>query len=545
MYGLSNTSDPFRFVKLSGHAQIMRVCDPVVPLETVLSKPLPPAPWEAGLRLHWLSIDGKQPNIPENVPMLRPRRRPKRRKMDILAPEPDSKANAIADSNEKGDGGAETFQQAPGGVLVKAPLKHILSKELNIYMNKVTSVLEGTVPHAGDRSKLLDATLTSLKLDAGLQPLAPYLCHSFAQKIWLQCGIVELSNQKPAERYDPSKLNAYLRAVECIASNRSLDLSWYLHELIPAVVDAVLDVPYINTDKHLKKEDRLRDLNRKYRWDQRELAGKAIATICVWYPEVAPRIQKQYIQGLKSPPESRLPAIYGSVVGLAYQGSRAVQTLLFPNIVPLVRNLVAHAKACNTRELDILRDSLLSASSRYLTKLPIEKLPMTMLPKAWNIPHPEPREQATCTNHKKGKSSSVTKPSDVFDTDEDFDPCLIFSQSPQSIEASRAWLKENCTKTTMHNVTGRNPEENRYHPMILYKTADEKIEVKNQTSMQKYVPQTEIFPLQKGSNDIKIMQKAYVEDPHPAEYLRLLHNLFDVQSDPFIVRSTLADDVFI
>ena len=546
MYGLTNTSDPFRFVKLSGHAQILRIRDPVIPIETALSKPLPSPPWEAGLRFHWLAIDGKQPSIPENVPMLRPKRRPKRRKMDILSPEPEVDLNAAADMKQKKSSadGQDALQQTPGGVLVKAPLKHVLSKELNMYLNKVMSVLEGTAPHAEDRTRPLESILTSLKLDAGLQPLAPYLCHMFAEQIWNQCGIQNSSRQGGSERYVPSKLNAFLRAAECIASNRTLDLSWYLHELMPAVADAVLDVPHVHIDKNMKQEERLRQINRKYRWDQREFAAKAIATICMWYPEVAPRIQKQYVQGLKSPPESRIPTIYGSVVGLTYQGSRAVQTLLLPNIVPLVRNLIGHGKSCNARELDIIRDALVSAASAFLCRFPIQKLPQSSLPGSWEILAPEAYE-GTTTRSSKQRKSSKEEVSDIFNADDDLDPCIIFSQSPSSIKSSQKWLSEYCARNSMHDVTGKNQDNVRYHPLAVHKTADGRIDVVHQTSFHKYVPQAEVFPPQKVTNDAKAMQRTYAEDPSPDEYLRLMHGIFGIQSEPIILRGSHLDEVFL
>lgn len=523
----------------------MRIRDPVVPLETVLSKPLPSPPWEAGVRFHWLAIDGKQPNIPENVPMLRPKRRPKRRKIDLLSPEPDEDMNALADVTKKGTtDGTDALQQAPGGILVKAPLKHVLSKELNIYLNKVISVLEGTGSHSADGTKLLDSILASLKLDAGLQPLAPYLCHEFAERIWSQCGVEDSNKSKKMERYDPSKLNAFLRAVECIASNRTLDLSWYLHELMPAVADAVLDVPYISIDKNMKREERLRQLNRKYRWDQREFAAKAIATICMWYPEVAPRIQKQYVQGLKSSPESRMPAIYGSIVGLECQGRRAVQTLLLPNMVPLVRNLVGHAKACSARELDIVRDALVAATSSFICKLSIQKLPLMSLPRSWKpVPSEACEQNPRCS--KQGHPSSKETIADIFTMNDDFDPCIIFSQCPKIIESSQEWLKEYCGKKSMHNVTGKNPDDVRYHPVVMHKTAEGKTDIGHQTSSQKYIPQLEVFPVDKAPNDAKIMQRAYAEDPRPSEYLRMMNNIFGIQADPIIFRGNSLDDVFI
>ena len=611
IYGISNTSDPFRFVKLAGHAQVMRVSDPVVSVDTVLETPLGLPPWEAGVRMHWLAIDGRQPNVPENVPMLKPTRKPKRRKADILAAEPgeEEEGKEVGGDGEKG--GAGGARDNPGGVLVKAPLKHVLSRELNLYLDRAMGVLEGRedvdMSDASNKKRLLDATLASLRLDAGIQPLAPYVCHTLAQNIWVElagardddedeeeeenedddddAGAGAGKKKKGRRSYDPVKLNAYLRASECIASNRTLDLSWYLHELIPAIVDVILDVPAgsgsgsggrAGAKEADAKEARLKELSRRYRWDQREFAAKAIASICVWYPEVAPRVQKQFVQSLRANPETHIPAIYGAIVGIACQGERAVQTLLLPNLMPLVRNLASHAKACSPRELDIVRDVLLSTAGSLLRKrLGADRL----LPFAVEMKRAgkgnttgkttekttekgtavdgdtemedanaaTARARATGTRTKSGRSLKATKSKskssrsssraanknaeslsleDFFNDDDDgagADP-----------KAGAAWLKKYCkaNKGSMEPASGGG--EGRYHAAIVYKNAAGESEVRHQTA-RKPGGGLEVFPAGAASYDAKMLQKAYAEDPRADEYQRLVASVFGAQSDPYVV----------
>ena len=518
-----------------------------MPLDSVLQKPLPSPPWEAGCRIHWLAIDGKQPNIPENVAMLRPTRRPKRRKTDILSLEPEKRANTDVDAattTAPQDGQTaqdasktENLQQAPGGVLIKAPLKHVLSKELTLYLDRVISVLDGFCPSGVDRTKLLDATLSSLKLDAGLQPLAPYLCHKFAENIWTECGWDISTKQRTSKRYDPQKLNAYLRASECIASNRILDLSWYLHELIPAIMDTILDVPSVSIDSKKKKDERLRELNRKYRWDQREFGAKALASMCVWYPEVGPRVQKQFVQTLKSNPESHAPAIFGAIVGLGCQGERAVQTLLLPHMLPLLRNLVLHARACSAAELYIIRDTLLSTAGTLICRRPISskppppKYPRTRRPA--EIFSGEAATMSTTASHDDRKQNKRT----IVFNETDQDPCLCFCESPDSVSASTAWLKQFCTMRRMHSMSGKKDEA--YYPAISIKN-DGKNEMKHQVGSSnpaKCIEQLEVFPAQISTSDAKMLAKAYAEEPRAEESLRILHSTFGIPSDPFVQRS--------
>jgi transcription initiation factor TFIID subunit 6 len=609
IYGISNTSDPFRFVKLAGHAQVMRLSDPVVPVETVLETPLSSPPWEAGLRIHWLAIDGRQPNVPENVQMLKPLRKPKRRKTDILAPEPGEQENGGDGDGEKVGGGGGSDN--PGGVLVKAPLKHVLSRELNLYLDRAMGVLEGghrTNTESqeninSDHKRLLDATLASLRLDAGIQPLAPYICHTLAQNIWVELagaradedgddGENEVEDEdggggtkkegKPS--YDPVKLNAHLRASECIASNRTLDLSWYLHELIPAIVDVILEVPAANSStgntnkgSRTKEEDGLQDLNRRYRWDQRQFAAKAIASICVWYPEVAPRVQKQFVQSLRANPGTHIPAIYGAIVGIACQGDRAVQTLLLPNLLPLVRNLASHAKACSVQELDIVRDALLSTAGSLLRKqtsaerlLPFsvemkrsfihstngsveeateaekEVGGTTELPNGKGAP-PKAKRTKSVRSQKSskskisksgGKNESNAGLEDFFNDDEQgADPSINFPEDPKDVAASLAWIKKYCkaNKGTMEPVSGISA--GRFYAATVHKNASGDSEVLHQTvaTHKSGAGYVEVFPVSAVAHDAKMLQKAYAEDPRPEEYQRLVHNLFGVQSDPYCV----------
>ena len=592
IYGISNVSDPFRFVKLAGHAQVMRVSDPVIPVDTVLETPLVPPPWEAGVRIHWLAIDGRQPNVPENVPMLKPTRKPKRRKADILAAEPGEEEKGTGADGEKGGSGAA--RDNPGGVLVKAPLKHVLSRELNLYLDRAMGVLEGreggVESDKSNNNKLLDATLASLRLDAGIQPLAPYVCHTLAQNIWMELAGAsrdeeeedyEVENNENDENaddkdgagkkkvYDPAKLNAFLRASECIASNRTLDLSWYLHELIPAVVDVVLDVDLPVRDGKVgkdedAKESRLQELNRLYRWDQREFAAKALASICVWYPEVAPRVQKQFVESLRANPETHIPAIYGAILGIACQGERAVQTLLLPNLLPLVRNLSARAKSCSPRELDIVRDVLLTTAGSLLRKrgwdqrLRPFRVEMSLgvrargkmgaaradhgdtdMVDADGMANGDDPPRATraksgrslkSTKSKSRRNSAPSHPSleDVFKDDHE--------DEGDDPKAAMEWLKKymKANKATMEAANGNG--EGRYHAAITYKNAAGEMDVKHQTRAEKSGGNhLEAFPVSAVALDVKILQKAWAEEPRPEEYRRLVSNVFGMQSDPYCV----------
>lgn len=207
IYGFSDSRNPARFVQAVGHPDVFYAEDPIVPVASEIEKPLRPPPWETAVRPHWLAINGKQPALPENTP-LQPSHRAKRQR--TAAPAVPVPAAAPAAAPPASGAPADTAGAAAGeeGALVRAPLRHMVSQELHLYFNKVKALLapgrqqaedgnnsneeatqeaaaaavaespEGATPSAETR-----AVLASLRRNAGLQPLAPYLSHLIAQGI--------------------------------------------------------------------------------------------------------------------------------------------------------------------------------------------------------------------------------------------------------------------------------------------------------------------------------------------------------------------------
>lgn len=540
MYGLSNTSDPSRFVRVAGQAQVLRVADPVLPLDVVLEKPLPSPPWEAGLRIHWLAVDGKQPRIPENVAMMPPSNKRKRQQVNPLQPEPEVKPSPVTvnlgkdseDREQDNKGGTVNgLYDTTGGVLIKAPLKHVLSKELALYKDNVIEALESVASQHGssaDRSRTADAVLMSLKLDAGIQPLAPYLCTIFAERIWKECHR-ETSSDAATQKFYPQKLNIFLRASECIASNRTMDLSWYLHEIIPAVLNCLLGTSQLQIDKKWNKETRMQEVSRKLRWDQRDYAAKTIATIATWYPEIGPRVQKAMVMSLQADPVSSLPAIYGAVVGLGALGQRAIQTLLIPNFIPVTLNVASHASSCDARALERVKCALLRTAGHAMCTKSIQYPGPKLLkqkPKLQNV-SPKP----ALGNQKTDKEVGVMLTSSVFSSDLEQDPCSPFSSSPESVTCANTWLQKYISDHRMHPMQPQGV----YHALRIQHLGKSQSAVSHAVSATKASQQADIFPAEAGDfstyeDYVSILSNAYdaFEVP-PAQ--NLVHTVFGVESD--------------
>lgn len=108
---------------------------------------------------HWLAVEGVQPSIPQNPTAA------------------DSRNLELA---SKGPNANQTLQamSGAGDVAVKPLVKHVLSKELQLYFEKVCSAfLDET------SEEYRTSGYASLKEDPGLHQLVPYFVQFIAEKV--------------------------------------------------------------------------------------------------------------------------------------------------------------------------------------------------------------------------------------------------------------------------------------------------------------------------------------------------------------------------
>jgi transcription initiation factor TFIID subunit 6 len=345
IYGLTSFCDRSHFIRASGQNDLLYVNDPILPLSSLLlDSKLPPVPWEAGASIHWLAVEGKQPSIPENIPLLPPDYRMKRRRAVMQStplPLPEAVPKQVEETAGKGVATPTKMQpeEASDRVLLRAPVEHVVPKELHMYFEKVERILlNAPVGSAANTAQVL-AVLSSLQADAGLQPLLPYLCHFLGNSIGNNIG-------------DPDRLILLLRAIGCLALNINLDLGPYLHEMVPAVLICLL------TASLRPEEEEEEDGSKKsakggnpteddclppdaQHWKVRDEASRTLAHICSAYVAAAPRIQRQIVETLAIGREKlSLSTMYGAIVGLAEQGPRVIRLLLLPNLIPVIASLI-------------------------------------------------------------------------------------------------------------------------------------------------------------------------------------------------------------
>lgn len=140
-------------------------------IESLLTAPLPPIPLAMTFTAHWLAIEGVQPLIPQNPPPT----------PAMLAANNAQQLNAAAAQPNKSESAeGETVQSAiaPAETLAKPLVKHVLSKEAQLYYEKMTAALKNTTS-----LQLRELAWQALAEDAGLHQLVPYLVHFIQHQV--------------------------------------------------------------------------------------------------------------------------------------------------------------------------------------------------------------------------------------------------------------------------------------------------------------------------------------------------------------------------
>ncbi|CCK70902.1 TATA-binding protein-associated factor TAF6 KNAG_0F02370 [Huiozyma naganishii CBS 8797] len=237
----------FRKVNTSGGQQVYYLDEEEVDFDKLVNKPLPPLPRLPTFTTHWLAIEGVQPAILQNPNLndIRTSLPPTTRGAIVTALNESNslqtQPNASATTN--GNGAAGTLQQQqreqhqllassvkPGqNIEVKPLVKHVLSKELQIYFNKIISALtvKDEATDDGDAQHMKLAALTSLKTDNGLHQLVPYFIQFIAEQITHNLSNLEL-------------LTTILEMIYSLLSNPSIFLEPYIHSLMPSILTLLL-----------------------------------------------------------------------------------------------------------------------------------------------------------------------------------------------------------------------------------------------------------------------------------------------------------------
>ncbi|KZV71978.1 TAF-domain-containing protein [Peniophora sp. CONT] len=281
LYGHSSHSTPtFRralpFSQMPSAGTVFFIEDEEIDFDRVLKEEKLPLPSGVRWTAHWLAVEGVQPLIPENPPAVP-------RSDDAAGP---SRAAIPAKQQQQ-----------------NALVKQVLSRELQLYYGRLTAALLDT---GIEGSTKRSAALASLRGDAGLQALLPYLVR------WVGEGVVSSLKEGTQSDSTGRTLEVYMNAIAALLDNSSLFVEPYLHQLLPPILSVLLhsSLPLMHAST------------------LRRHASSTLARILTQhsatYPSLSPRIMKTLLLALLSPDKARGTRA-GAVLGLVGVGKEAVR----------------------------------------------------------------------------------------------------------------------------------------------------------------------------------------------------------------------------
>lgn len=310
LYGYESTR-PLKFGEASlGQAQpIYYVEDDEVDFEKLINAPLPKVPREVTFTAHWLAIEGVQPAIPMNPTQAESARMAETTPKGAAAAA--AAAASITSASSSGGGGGGNGSD----VAVKPLVKHILSKELQLYFDRVCSAITDDGNDA-----LRAAALASLRNDPGLHQLLPYFVQYISEKV--THGLKNLF-----------VLGMMMQLTHALLENETLFVEPYVAALIPPILTCLIG-------KRLGGGSS----SEAAAYELRDLAASLLKAVCRRFGEsshtLKPRLTRTCLKHFLDPAKP-YGTHYGAITGLAAIGGReAVRVLVLPNVKLFVEGVV-------------------------------------------------------------------------------------------------------------------------------------------------------------------------------------------------------------
>uniref|UniRef100_A0A0D3EPF9 TATA box binding protein associated factor (TAF) histone-like fold domain-containing protein n=1 Tax=Oryza barthii TaxID=65489 RepID=A0A0D3EPF9_9ORYZ len=278
VYGFAS-GDPLRFKRAVGHKDLFYIDDREVDFKEIIEAPLPKAPLDTAVVAHWLAIEGVQPAIPENPPV-----------DAIVAPTENKRTEHGKDDGLPVD--------------IKLPVKHVLSRELQMYFDKIAELTMSR-----SETSVFREALVSLSRDSGLHPLVPYFSYFIADEVTRSLG-------------DLPVLFALMRVVQSLLHNPHIHIEPYLHQLMPSIITCMVAkrLGHRLSDNH---------------WELRDFSANLVGSVCRRfghaYHNIQTRVTRTLVQGFLDPQKS-LTQHYGAIQGISALGPSAIRLLLLPNL---------------------------------------------------------------------------------------------------------------------------------------------------------------------------------------------------------------------
>lgn len=194
-------------------SSIFYVPDEEIDLEEFLAQPLPKIPESPKITSHWLAIEGVQPQVAQNP---------------ITVEKPVPKQNQLSSYAEDAE--------------FKNITKHIISKELSLYFEKLLSFL--------DDEEKVNLAIDCLKTESGIQQLIPYLIQNIKEKI--------------VKNMNTEKLSRFILFYYSLLQNEHIFIDPYLHQIIPSLLTTVIGKRVKNLEIRKQGADAIKFIFDKY-----------------------------------------------------------------------------------------------------------------------------------------------------------------------------------------------------------------------------------------------------------------------------------------
>jgi transcription initiation factor TFIID subunit 6 len=250
--------------------------------------------WPPPLLAHWLAIEGVQPTIPQN-------------------PTPaESRAQELV---PKGQGANPALSALAGNDTqgFKPAVKHIVSKEMVLYFEKIQAALQDDNPDE-EVVRLRHAALASVRADPGLHPLVPYFVSFIASQVTQNLD-------------DTFILRQMMELTAALIANESLFLEPYASPMASPVLTCLMA-------RKVGSETGMDAIREQYQL--REFSASLIGQMAKKYSAsntlLRPKLTRTCLKFFLDP--TKPPAVhYGAICGLvAAGGPEAVRVLVLKSL---------------------------------------------------------------------------------------------------------------------------------------------------------------------------------------------------------------------
>lgn len=327
----------------AGGQTLYYIDDHEIEFEKLINQELPKVPRQTTFTAHWLAIEGVQPMIPQNPLPSEIKNLPpiiRGATLSILGNDLLSTTNV-----ESKDVVPKSKKTTDKETEVKPLVKHVLSKELKLYFDKVVEVLISTDP---ERENLKYAALNSLKNDPGLHQLVPYFIQFVAEQITNQLRNLDI-------------LSTMLEVISALADNRTIFLDPYVHALMPCILTLLLAkrIGPLTKDSEdvLKSQLAVREFAAVLLEHVIKIYGSSYSTL-------RPRVTRTLLRALLDSSKP-IGTHYGALLGLKNMGPEVIKLVLLGNLKVWCKLVIEESK-------DMEKEILLNAALQTLRSLKVD-----------------------------------------------------------------------------------------------------------------------------------------------------------------------------